>query len=259
MSQQNLPSVKNYMECEKSSPNTGVSAVAIYPVTKPTGLDVCVFKNNLLLGTSTTIDDYISKQIDEENEKNRKKDEGWTLVGEMDEKEWDERFRKKCFYENVHEILTDKSVGYRKYIENPDQLYNYIDSNIIGVIKKMGICLDYSLYRAATLKYFERKVPLAALNSQEVKDLKKVWVDIYLLNHWEDRGMCDMIQYLILPIFVEQRMAELHKLKQLYIDYRQQLYRYEYFESLDDGNLQYFHFIEPIDGWYNISNFNFNY
>ena len=135
------------------------------------------------------------------------------------------------------------------HVSDPDELYNYIECNIMGVMKKMGILLDYRLYKADTIEYFEREVPLAARNSQEAKALKKVWVDIYLLD--EDRGMCDMIQNLILPIFVEQRMAELHKLKHLYIDYRQKLYRYESFERIDDGemNIQDFEFIEPKDGW----------
>jgi hypothetical protein len=247
----------NREDCAQVSLNNGVCAAAIHPpVPNPIGLDtVCVLEPNHLLGSSMTIDSYISKQIYDESEKYRKTDEGWSLVGEMDVIEGARRFSKKCFYEYVHKMLTDKSVGYHMYIEYPDNLYNYIVCNITGVMKKMGICLDYRLYKAATLEYFERKVPLVAKNSQEVKALKEVWMNIYLLD--EDRGMCDMIHNLILPIFVEQRMAELHKLKNLYIDYRQKLYRYESFERLDDGEMkiQDFEFIEPKDGWIN-GNFN---
>ena len=253
-------------DCVKASLQTisgGIRAVARYPpVVSPIGLyTVCVLEHNFLLGSSMTIVDYISEQIADEIEKNRKKVEGWTFVGEMDENECSELFGKQRFYESTHTMLVDRSVGYLMYIEYPDELYNYIECNITGVMKKMGIRLDYRLYKAATLEYFEREVPSAARNSQEAKALKEVWVNIHLLD--EDRGMCDMIQNLILPIFVEQRMAELHKLKHLYIDYRQQLYRYESFERLDDDEMkiQDFEFIEPIDGWLNVEDFNdyFNY
>ena len=213
----------NREDCVRASLNNGVCAVARYPpLSNPIGLDtVCVLERNLLLGSSKTIDEFILDQIDEEIEKYRRMDEGWTLVGEMDVNEGARRFSKKCFYEYVHKMLTDKSVGYLMYIQYSDNLYNYIVCNITGVMKKMGICLDYRFCKSATIEYFERKVPLAARISQETKTLKEVWVNIFLSG--EDRGMCDMIQNLILPIFVEQRMAELHKLKHLYIDYRQKL------------------------------------
>ena len=237
--------------------SSGFRAVARYPlVNSIDSATVCVLKSKLLLGSSMTIDDYILEQIEDEIEKYRRKDEGWTRVGKMDETELGERLRKQSFYEYVHKMLTDRVEGYIMYTEYPDHLYNYIFGSITGVMTKMGIHLDYRLYKADTLEYFEREVPLAARNSQEAKALKKVWVDIYLSD--KDRGMCDMIRNLILPIFVAQRMAELHKLKRLYIDYRQQLYRYKSFERLDDDEMkiQDFEFIEPIDGWESDGDFN---
>ena len=169
---------------------------------------ICDLSRNLLLGDYTTLIDYISKQIDEENATTNKELEGWTIVGER----LDFRMRE---YEllSLWLLIRDKNVNdyYLDYLDLP--LQRYAKSDIFNVFQYMGFHLDIDNRNFN----FESDSTLVAKKSNEIKTLKEVWVDLALSNN----PMCDMIKYLIIPILIQQRVTELHFLKRLYTDYRQ--------------------------------------
>lgn len=216
---------KKFSDADIESVQDGICAVYEYPknAQEITLETVCELKKNLLLSNFSSLIDYISKQLDAEIAKNDKESKGRTIVGN-EKKEY-----RLYEYEllSIYLLITEKNKYYYTLEYLCKDLDYYANRNIFNVLQSMDFNFNLNSNNILEINsnnnnYFESQAILVAKKSKEVKTLKEVWFQMALT----DFSMCDMIRYLIIPIFIERRIAELHSLRRLYSDYKQMILEY---------------------------------
>ena len=156
-------------------------------------------KKNLLLLQLSDISDFVYEHLEQEELRNTDQElieylnELWCMINCDTEDYFYNAVCEAVEYFTIYYIIKPlKEIGY--------PLYNSVKKN------PDDIFLD-----------FETQAPLISNNSEVVNSLKEVWMKLSLQNP----EMCDIIRYILIPTFVEERMTELRSLKKYYLEYRE--------------------------------------
>ena len=102
-------------------------------------------------------------------------------------------------------------------------LFAYGEKTVVNVLYERGINLPYQWEADEFQIFVSQEVPKAVKRSSELRALKEVFIslDILCRDGQINGAMCDMIQYIIFPMFKSRIEVELWKLCSFYSEFRQ--------------------------------------